>query len=387
MFDSALLDVAIGLIFLYLTLSLITTAGVELIQNLVNKRAKDLEKGLKELLQDDTLVDDFYDHPLVRALYLGKRTPSTEAAAGKKADKTCQLPSYIPSRTFVLALLDVIQPAGQDGDTVKKSGAAEATPPPAKHQEVAARATATANAGMEFALTNSQAVSTLRKTVMEMKRGDLKQALLTLIDAADEDAERLRKNLEEWYDHAMTGVASWFKRWSQYVSLAIGLIVVVAINVDTIAVVTDLNQNEIVREALVEAADGIVQTSGGQTPPTTTQAVDALEAASKKAALPIGWSTLEAKAIGNVDCMLCGDSAAATPAAGSSVATSAPLCAWIGVILLAIPGWLISTLAISLGAPFWFDLLNKFIVVRGAIKPLPDDETTPPVPSGRTTPL
>jgi hypothetical protein len=33
------------------------------------------------------------------------------------------------------------------------------------------------------------------------------------------------------------------------------------------------------------------------------------------------------------------------------------------------PGWLLTALAISLGAPFWFDLLNKFIVVRSAVKP------------------
>jgi len=32
-------------------------------------------------------------------------------------------------------------------------------------------------------------------------------------------------------------------------------------------------------------------------------------------------------------------------------------------------GWLLTTLAISLGAPFWFDVLNKFIVIRSAVKP------------------
>ena len=32
-------------------------------------------------------------------------------------------------------------------------------------------------------------------------------------------------------------------------------------------------------------------------------------------------------------------------------------------------GWLITTLALSLGAPFWFDTLNKFMVVRSTVKP------------------
>jgi len=37
--------------------------------------------------------------------------------------------------------------------------------------------------------------------------------------------------------------------------------------------------------------------------------------------------------------------------------------------LLRIIGWLVTALALSLGAPFWFDMLNKFIVVRSTVKP------------------
>ena len=38
-------------------------------------------------------------------------------------------------------------------------------------------------------------------------------------------------------------------------------------------------------------------------------------------------------------------------------------------ILDSLPGWFITALAISLGAPFWFDTLNKFMVVRSTVKP------------------
>ena len=37
--------------------------------------------------------------------------------------------------------------------------------------------------------------------------------------------------------------------------------------------------------------------------------------------------------------------------------------------LIKIIGWLLTAIAISLGAPFWFDLLNKFMVVRSTVKP------------------
>jgi hypothetical protein len=32
-------------------------------------------------------------------------------------------------------------------------------------------------------------------------------------------------------------------------------------------------------------------------------------------------------------------------------------------------GWLLTIFAVSLGAPFWFDVLNKFIVIRSTVKP------------------
>jgi len=37
--------------------------------------------------------------------------------------------------------------------------------------------------------------------------------------------------------------------------------------------------------------------------------------------------------------------------------------------LTILAGWVMTALAISFGAPFWFDLLNKFMVVRSTVKP------------------
>ena len=52
MFGSAILDVAVGMTLLYLLLSLICSAAGELIEGFLKNRAKGLEKGLRELLQD-----------------------------------------------------------------------------------------------------------------------------------------------------------------------------------------------------------------------------------------------------------------------------------------------------------------------------------------------
>ena len=50
MFNSTILDVAIGMIFVYLLLSLICSAAHEMIEYWLKKRASDLERGVRELL-------------------------------------------------------------------------------------------------------------------------------------------------------------------------------------------------------------------------------------------------------------------------------------------------------------------------------------------------
>jgi hypothetical protein len=42
------------------------------------------------------------------------------------------------------------------------------------------------------------------------------------------------------------------------------------------------------------------------------------------------------------------------------------ILAYMGNSLL---GWIVTALAVSLGAPFWFDMLNKIMVVRATVKP------------------
>src|SRR5687767_3606017 len=72
----AALDVAIGLIFVYLVFSLIASGVNEAIASIFALRARHLEKGLRKLLtnpgstpaQVSEAVDEFARHPLVRGL-------------------------------------------------------------------------------------------------------------------------------------------------------------------------------------------------------------------------------------------------------------------------------------------------------------------------------
>ncbi|HXP70756.1 MAG TPA: hypothetical protein VOA88_15850 [Candidatus Dormibacteraeota bacterium] len=98
----------------------------ELIERQLKNRAKDLECGLRELLNDpqgNDLVKKLYDHGMISGLFKGKYDPQ-----GPKRN----LPSYIPARNFSIALLNIIVPDGSNSgtlDPIKKGSRRDAECP------------------------------------------------------------------------------------------------------------------------------------------------------------------------------------------------------------------------------------------------------------------
>src|SRR3954470_1049339 len=110
MFGSSSLEVATGLIFVFLLLSLLVTAVTELVAAVLNSRAKTLWKGIAALLEDGasksklahTWTAKLYAHPILRTLFpLEVQGNEPELAPKGKG------PSYIPARSFAIALLDI----------------------------------------------------------------------------------------------------------------------------------------------------------------------------------------------------------------------------------------------------------------------------------------
>src|SRR5437899_878201 len=138
MFNSTILDVAIGMIFVYLLLSLMCSAANEILELWLKKRATDLERGIRELLipdspsgTNDDLVHKLYDHALINGLFKGTYARSGIVAQSWIARfwryiKGTRLPAYIPSRNFALGLMDLIQP----GTAPAAAAAGAPIPPP-----------------------------------------------------------------------------------------------------------------------------------------------------------------------------------------------------------------------------------------------------------------
>lgn len=335
MFGSQVLDVAIGLIFIFLMLSLVVTAFNELVAAWLKLRSKMLWKGVLQLLANKQVAEAVYAHPLVASL-----SKSSKAK-----------PSYIPSRTFVLALLDGLTEVG--------------AAPPATLEEVK-----TVLANMD------------RKSPMVI-------ALTVLMHDAAGNLEDFKKNLEQWFDNSMERVSGWYKRQTQYILLGMAIVITVWANADVVVLTNTLWHDPAVRTALVAQAQqysdqqrkdaepaAAAQAAGGPPPPPAQPPAEApdVEAATAKfdksvaqiqsLGIPLGWR----------DAADPSDKREAFPAAADIPAT-------LGKHFL---GWLLTALAISMGAPFWFDMLNKVISIRSAGKAPEEKQKSPkevPVPA------
>ncbi len=292
MFGSAIIEVAIGLMLLYLLFSLVCSAVNELVAQVFSLRANNLEKGMKRILTDNSIREKFYDHPLIKSL--GK----------EPSGNTSVKPSYIPSRAFALAVLDAVVTAEERS--------------------------------------NINTVADLREKVaekFEKEKGEIHKALLALIDGAGADLGQVLKNIEDWFDDSMDRISGWYRRQAQWILLITAFVLACAINADTLSLAVNLWQNPELRQEITAAADRYMEEAKNKVvpekPDDLKKAFNQLQEQLnqvEKITLPLGWSE-----------------------------TTLPKgYQWIIKII----GLVITALASSLGAPFWFDLLNKFTRLR-----------------------
>jgi hypothetical protein len=348
-----MLEVAIGLVFVYLVLSLLCSAIAEALEHYLRYRADYLRQGIQKLLfdGDTTLLSNLYEHPLIKSLYTRSKLERLGRAKG---------PSYIPSRRFVLALLDLV-----NARTAPANGTPSQNP------------VAELRAALE-------ADQTLPRPLV--------QALRTLIDDAGDDLEKVKVNVQEWFDDSMERVAGWYKRRAQFVLLTLGTAIAVVVNVDTLAIINTLSNDSVVRAAVISAAETHVRenrpapardaaagapTAPGQAPPPTAEQLTADVRAGVAAAtrqlgalgLPVGWRLLDNRR-GGLD-----EGLDTRPVEDQSryrienrIFPTAP-GDWMDQLFTHLLGWLLTAFAVSFGAPFWFDLLNKIMVIRSTVKP------------------
>lgn len=103
MLNSAVVDVAIGLALIFLLVSLLVTAACEAAAGWRKWRSTHLWEGVEQLLQSSDARTLLYNHPLVKGLARVGVGPVDWGPKGQAG------PSYIPARTFALAVVDILR--------------------------------------------------------------------------------------------------------------------------------------------------------------------------------------------------------------------------------------------------------------------------------------
>jgi hypothetical protein len=358
MFGSAIIDIAIGVVFVFLLVSVIASTVNEIILSFLNMRGKELLTGLRTLLDDTDasgLVKKLYNHGQIFGLFQGAFDPK----------KPGNLPSYIPSQNFVMAFLDIIPAAAQLSTSGQQKAMAmtaavntSGTPPVSSPPVPANASLAPASGGMPAQPPSAPAANAsgdaalfatlwvaAQKLAEEPNTEKVGKPLIAMLEAAGNDAAKLKKSLENWYNSAMDRVSGWYKYRTQKILFVIGLVLAVAMNIDAINILKQLSKDSTLRQSIVAAAGSAKQPlAPGDTEPLKNQIQDAKTEVMdvSNLGIPIGWSHVP-------DVLKTG--------------------AWHWHYLNIFLGWLVTALAVSLGAPFWFDMLNKIMVVRSTVKP------------------
>lgn len=282
----AMLDVAIGVIFLFLILSLVVTAINELIASFLKLRAKGLRGGMERLIGNEELTDLLRNTGIFQ---IGKASKSTVG------------PSYVSGRNFALAVIEAVENKQKLAD-----GFADVV-----------------------------------ATVERLPPGKFRDALVTVTKAAAAETDAQLKAIADYFDEAMERATGLYKRWMKIWSLVIGIVLAVVINADAFHVGKALWSDDALRSQVTEAALQIgpldlQNPDGGQSFVNVQKNLELLRP------FPVGWGATELRV------------------SGQSVCNQWDL--WLSKII----GLIITGAAVTLGAPFWFDLLSRFTRIRSS---------------------
>jgi hypothetical protein len=288
---SAILNLVIGLIFIYFLIALACSTIQELIAHYLDMRADNLETWIKDTFREHQLGEKILQHRLIDGL----------TAIGRRA-------SYIPSMVFSGVLLDLIHQKKEepyDLESLQES---------VKTSELPA---------------------------------DLKRRLLQSIAEAKNGLQDVRRDIEGWFNDCMDRISGTYKKKAQLFIVMISTGTVLLLNVDTINIVQYLYNHPAESEALadqisesiqelntdsrVENADSL---STEQKIKMDIQQLREIKASIDSSKLPFGWQ----KGDGEIS---------------------------MREIINKLLGLIFSIIAGIIGAPFWFQTLNKLVNLRG----------------------
>jgi hypothetical protein len=429
MLGSGIIDVAIGLAFFFGVTAALSSVFTELVARFLGLRAEYLLRGLRELLDSGDVTTDLKnaetDYQAWRDVITtaaadaaaaggtaAGRTPAAKAPA--KKTPAAKTPAGPQSATGALLGSPLLRGQGMAGQIINRplilkpvaqpvkkpverranqaspsagppARPPEAMPPPLAKLETSAgkrpwrvsrtlpayiSATSFTDAVIDLMVPDSHGLTTMDaiKSSLNSLGNDmpapmrpLVKSIEALVTSAGDDVKSFRTSVEKWYDDHMARVSGWYKRRVAKITIVIGAILVLLLNLNTLTIGRTMYSNSVVRTAVSSVAGNSTSCPAGQKQQECLAGLQAQLSAAAQAGLPIGWDTVS-------DC--------AAPAAS---------CNWLdqrGIfsrhggsgwqVVLVLIGFLITIIALTPGARFWFDLLGKLGSLRSTgPKPAP----------------
>jgi hypothetical protein len=170
---------------------------------------------------------------------------------------------------------------------------------------------------------------TINSPISLVKDPQLNRLLNGIVDRTGGDLQKVHQELAGWFDNAMDRVGGSYKRRTQLWGFVIALVTAAVFNVSVINIGRTLWRRPMVARAIAPQNDLANQ--------DVIKQLNALETLD----VPIGWKIEDLKTFFNE---------------GFPVASGLELVA----------GWLITAMATLFGAPFWFDVLQRIIRLKGS---------------------
>jgi len=307
-----IIGVTIGIALVCLLLSILASHLQEIIASYSAQRATTLKTAVQNILSDAYLTRQFFTHPIIQSISLSR--PQMLFNANDK--KSSSGPAYISAESFRKVL--------------------------------------------QFILTEKYAPSAqgIGELIQNMPDNALQRSLVTITLGAIDEPSRAAA-IERWYNATMDRVGGLYKRNTQKILLLIGLALAITFNANLFHIANVLWNSPVARDQANALAS---QYACKSLPCSFTDAPVGLSSAQQQLnQLPLGWSSSDrATVLAVLDIR--------NHANATSILRGLPRHAMLLFALLL--GWGVTAIAVSLGAPFWFDLLNQVINLRSTgIKP------------------
>jgi hypothetical protein len=331
---SSVLTLIVGLMLVYALLGVLASTLQELVTGVLGVRAKSLEARLRSLLADANSKSALPTNNLQRfwqVILWGKTKPGADSVLLRKIMESGIIksasaeakPSYVKTDLFVQSVVAALHSmplgGGEKASVIEMVSAALADP-----------------------------------TGNGLPDGNAKNALTAFLQQSDKDLDAFKKSVAAWFDESMDRLNGVYTRWSKLFALLFGLIAAIAFNIDTLTLAkvfynSTAEQQKVIRDTAEDALK--TRTGGTMSQQTALELLQAIE-------VPVTWP--DKTYFISID----------NPDTKTFVSINWPN-GWYSLL-----GWIVTAIAVSFGASFWFDALGKVLDLRMAgTKPAPSSDT------------